>query len=257
MPAVSSTRRPVRVLIVLLVAIAVGVVWYLRRGPSGAASRAPVAEDRAAPPAATATEVGHSTETVASQDAAAQPSTARAKRDALREQILRQLAQRAAAPSGGGSSPAAAAGSSSDPSSGGLHNRLDERHQPVVDQLNRDFMPLANECIEQAQARMPQLAGMIALSMETVADEQLGAVVDVAEPAPSSQIVDPLLFECLRESAFSLTLPPPPVGGRMKAMITFRVDLPSGTPSGTPPGTPSDPPSGSGGSGNPGARSRP
>jgi hypothetical protein len=168
---------------------------------------------------------------VASQDAAAPRSTARAKRDALREQILRQLAQRPA-PSGGARSPAAAAGSSSEPASQGLRNRLDELHQPVVDQVNRDFMPLASECVDQAQARAPQLAGMIALSMETVADEQLGAVVDVTEPAPSNQISDPLLFECLRESAFSLTLPPPPIGGRMKVMITLRVDPPSGPGSG-------------------------
>ena len=233
MPAVASARRPVWILIALLVAIAVGVLWVLRRGPSGAsgaAARDPVAEARAAPPVA-ATGVGQSTESLAPTDAAAQRSTARAKRDALREQILRQLARRPAAPSGGAPSPAAA-GSSGDPASGGLRNRLDELHQPVVDQVNRDFMPLASECIEQAQARVPQLAGMIALSMETVADEQLGAVVDVADPAPSNQIGDPLLFECLRESAFSLTLPPPPTGGRMKVMITLRVDPPSGPGSG-------------------------
>lgn len=231
MPAVASARRPVWILIVLLVAIAVGVLWVLRRGPSGAAPRDPVAEARAAP-AAAATGVGQSTGSLAPKDAANPRSTARAKRDALREQILRQLAQRPAAPSGGGPSGAAAAGAASGPPPEGLHNRLDERHQPVVDQVNRDFMPLASECIEQAQARVPQLAGMIALSMETVADEQLGAVVDVADPAPSNQIGDSLLFECLRESAFSLTLPPPPTGGRMKVMITLRIDPPSGSSSG-------------------------
>lgn len=243
MAAVASSRRPAWILIGLLVAIAVGVVWYLRRGSSSAAAGAPAsaaAAERAAAPPPAATGVRHPIEAAASQDAAAAGprSDARAKRDALREQILRQLARRAAAP---GASPAPAAGSAGDPAAGGLRNRLDERHQPVVDQLNRDFMPLANECIEQAQQRAP-LAGMIALAMETVADEQLGAVVDVAEPAPSSQIADPLLFECLRESAFSLTLPPPPTGGRMTAMLTFRVDAPS---------------SGSGGSGGPGTGSRP
>src|SRR5262249_25543921 len=84
--SVSSTRRPVWVLIVLLVAIAVGVVWYPRRGPSGAASRDVAAETRATPPPAAATGVGHAIEAAASQDAATQRSTARAKRDALREQ---------------------------------------------------------------------------------------------------------------------------------------------------------------------------
>jgi hypothetical protein len=238
----------VRVLIVLLIAIAVGVVWYLRRGSSGAASgaaanasaSAPVQERAAAPPAA-ATGVGHSSEVLASQHAAAERSTARAKRDALREQILHQLAQRAVAPSGGTPAAGSSTDPPSDPASGGLRNRLDERHQLVVDQLNRDFMPLANDCVEQAQARTPQLAGMIALSMEAVADEQLGAVVDSAEPAPSNQVIDPLLFECLRESAFSLTLPPPPTGGRMKVMITLRPD----------------PPPGSGGSGSPSGGSHP
>jgi hypothetical protein len=242
MPAVASARRPVWVLIALLVAIAVGVWWYLQRGPSGAsgaASRASAAEPRAARAPAAATGVGQSTESLAAaaKEAAAQRSTARAKRDALREQILRQLAQRAVAPSGGARSPAAAAGSSGDPASGDLRNKIDDRHQAVVDQLNRDFMPLAKECVDQAQQRTP-VTGLIALAMETVADEQLGAVVDVAEPAPSNQVVDPLLFECLRESAFSLSLPPPPTGGRMKALITLRMD---------------DSPSGSGGPGSSGS----
>ncbi len=242
MPAVSSSRRPVWVWIVLLVAIAVGLVWYLRRGSSGTAASAPPAGERTAAPAAAATGVRHASEAPASQDAAVAPrSDARARRDALREQILRQLAQRPAA-AGGGSAPSAAraAGSSSD-SSGGLRNKMDDRHQAVVDQLNRDFMPLAKECVDQAQQRTP-ITGLVALSMETVADEQLGAVVDVAEPAPSNQVVDPLLFECLRESAFSLSLPPPPTGGRMKALITLKMD---------------DSPSGSGGAGASGSGGHP
>jgi hypothetical protein len=222
--AVSSARRPRWVLIVLLVAIAVGVVWYLRRAPSGAAAGSGATDPRAAAPAAAATAVGHAGEAPVSQDAAAAPrSDARARRDALREQILRQLAQRTAAGGSGAPSAAPAAGSSSEPAPGGLRNKLDDRHQSVVDQLNRDFMPLAKECVDQAQARAP-VTGLIALAMETVADEQLGAVVDVAAPAPTNQVVDPLLFECLRESAFSLSLPPPPAGGRMKALITLRMD---------------------------------
>jgi hypothetical protein len=223
--AVSSAQRPRWVLIVLLVAIAVGIVWYLRRAPSGAAAGSGANGPHAAAPAAAATAVGHAGEAPVSQDAAAAPrSDARARRDALREQILRQLAQR---PAGGSGAPPP--GAASDPPSGGLHNRLDDRHQPVVDGLNRDFMPLASECIEQAQQRAPRLTGMIALSLETVADEQLGAVVDVAEPGARNEVADPLLFECLRESAFSLSLPPPPTGGRMKTEITMPIDPPQGS----------------------------
>jgi hypothetical protein len=138
---------------------------------------------------------------------------------------LRQLAQRpAVAGEGDVAAAARGAGPASAPPTDGLHNKIDDRHQAVVDQLNRDFMPLAKECVEQAQQRTPQLTGMIALAMETVADEQLGAVVDVADPAPSNQVADPQLFECLRETAFSLSLPPPPTGGRTKALITLKVD---------------------------------
>jgi hypothetical protein len=178
--------------------------------------------------------MGHSTEALAPQDAAgAIPrSDARARRDALREQIARQLAQRPAPPGTGTApppspGPAAPAGSA-DPPPGGMRNRLGSR-QVLVDQLNRDFMPLADECIEQARARAPRLAGMLAIRMETLADDQLGAVVDVADPAPSNKVVDPLLFECLHESAFSLSLPPPPTGGREQFEITMPIEPGSGS----------------------------
>jgi hypothetical protein len=90
--------------------------------------------------------------------------------------------------------------------------------------LNQDFMPLASECIEQAQARTPQLKGMLAIGLETIADEELGAVVDLADPAPTNDVLDPLLLECIRESAFSLTLPPPLTSGREKLEITLPIE---------------------------------
>jgi hypothetical protein len=226
MPAVSSARR-LRWVVIVLLAIAVGVVWVLRRAPSGPVAGSRASDPPAAAPAA-ATAMGRTSEASVSQDAAvvATRSDARARRDALREQILRQLAQRPAAAGDGRSPPA---GRPSGPSPGGLVNRAGDTHQAVVDQMNRDFMPLARECVEQAQGRTPQLAGVFALDMETIADEQLGAVVDAADPAPTNEIADPQLIECIRESAFSMTLPPPPTGGRMKVMITLRIDADSGS----------------------------
>jgi hypothetical protein len=65
---------------------------------------------------------------------------------------------------------------------------------------------------------------MLAIGLETLADEQLGAVVDIADPAPGNKIADPLLLECIRESAFSLSLPPPPGSGREKFEITIPIE---------------------------------
>lgn len=227
MTSVAAARRSVCILVVLVI-VAV-IAWYLRRGSSAGMVEAPAVPGRAPPPA-TAIGAGHPTEAQAPRDAAAiQRSDARAKRDALREQIARQLAQRPAAASTGSASPPAAL--PSEPPSGQLRNRLGSRQQ-LVEQLNHDFMPLASECIEQAQARAPQLAGMLTISMETIADEQLGAVVDVADPSPRNNVADPLLLECIRESAFSLSLPPPPTGGREAFEITIPVDA-SGSGSGS------------------------
>ncbi len=142
----------------------------------------------------------------------------------MRERIARQLASRQTAPAAdGGSAQAAPPRSPTDPRPpGNLRDKIGGR-EALVARLNEDFMPLAAECIEQAQARTPQLAGMLAIGLETIADEELGAVVEVADPAPTSTVMDPLLLECIRESAFSLTLPPPLTSGREKFELTLPI----------------------------------
>jgi hypothetical protein len=89
--------------------------------------------------------------------------------------------------------------------------------------VKQDFVPLARECIEQARARAPQLAGTLALRLEAISDEQLGAVIEAVEPSGNNSVLDPLLLECARESAFSLTLPPTLVTGRKVFEIRMRV----------------------------------
>jgi hypothetical protein len=66
----------------------------------------------------------------------------------------------------------------------------------------------------------------VAINLETAADKELGAVVEVAEAAPTNEIADPALLECIRESALSLSLPPPPASGRDQVMLTLRVESP-------------------------------
>jgi hypothetical protein len=220
-------RRNVLVPLLVLVLLAVLIAWYLRRGSSSGGEDGPAG--RVGSGAGSSGSAGSSASTSSGSRAAAgsnakPPSSraeARAKRDALREQIARQLATREAQ-TGSGSASGAPPRSPTDPWPPG--NLLDRTggHQAVAERLNRDFMPLASECIEQAQERAPQLSGMLVLGFETIADEQLGAVVEVADPTPRNAVADPLLLECLRESALSLSLPPLPANGR----DTFELSIP-------------------------------
>jgi hypothetical protein len=216
-------RRDVLIPLVVLAAIAAGAAWYLRRGSKTPgemprAGDAPGSLEGAPPPARTGG-------AGALPDAAASKrrGEARTKRDALREQIARQLASRPATAAAGSGSAARPRAPTDPRPPGNLRDNLGGR-EALAARLNEDFMPLAAECIEEAQARMPQLAGMLAIGLETIADEELGAVVEVAEAAPASTVLDPLLLECIRESAFSLTLPPPLTSGREKFELTLPVE---------------------------------
>jgi hypothetical protein len=144
---------------------------------------------------------------------------ARAERDALRERIVHALEHQARPTSS--APPTPTSGLPNAP--GNLTNRIGDRRQPLVDYLNDDFMPLAGECIDQAEARDPRLKGMLAISIEIVADEQLGGVIDWAEPAPTNRVSDQELIECIRQSALSVILPAPLITGREQFEITLRI----------------------------------
>ena len=208
---------------VVLAAIAAGGAWYLRGGSSSAVPELPRAGDAAGSAAGSATATGGQRAEGAPPEAVAATARgeARARRDALRAQIARQLANRLRA--GSGSAPASPRAPADPRPPGNLRNNLGGR-EALVERLNQDFMPLASECIEQAHARTPRLEGMLAIGLETIADEELGAVVEVADPAPTNDVLDPSLLECLRESAFSLTLPPPLTSGREKLEITLPIE---------------------------------
>ena len=93
----------------------------------------------------------------------------------------------------------------------------------MLKQLNGDLMPLIDECLEQARERDPALAGLLAIGIETVADEELGGVVEEAYAHEQNTIDAPDLLECVRESALSMITPPPPSSGRDKLMLTIPV----------------------------------
>jgi hypothetical protein len=148
---------------------------------------------------------------------------ARARRDALRASIARAGAN---GPSSLRAPDARDSGQRADPADrpGTLVDRVGGR-EALVAHLNQEFMPLARECIEQALAREPQLKGMLALSVETVAHVELGGVIDVAEVGEGNQVHERELHECIRETALTVSLPAPLVTGREKFMLTLKVGM--------------------------------
>lgn len=208
-------RRALPMLVIVVLVIGIIAVMMRRERPP-----APRPEQTDEPPAA-ATATGSSATASGGTRPDSPREQARARRDALREQILRALAN-------------AQAGTNAPPPSheiapppvyppGNLHDRIGGR-DALAASLNKDFMPLAHECIDRAQKRVPGMRGMLALGIETVADRELGAVVEAADAAPNNEIGDPDLLECIRESALSLRLPPPPANGREKFMITLPIE---------------------------------
>lgn len=205
-------RRNTLIVGVLLIGLLCAAVLFLRKPPQpDGASLRPRAAPMPDPPRIRSTDPARRQEL-------------REQRDALRRRILQALA---ASPTPViPDTPSAAAPTAAAPvprPPGNLVDRIGGR-EALARQLNHDFMPLADECIERAQETSPQLAGMLILGIETVADQELGAVVEQAEPSPRSSVSDPGLLECIRETALSLRLPPPPASGREKFELSLRIE---------------------------------
>lgn len=107
--------------------------------------------------------------------------------------------------------------------SGGLTDRVGGR-DALVAALNDDFMPLADECIDAARERDPSLEGMLAISLDVIADEEHGAIVESVEFPGANEVHDALLHECIRETSLSTILPPPPEGGREGFLLTLPIE---------------------------------
>ncbi len=159
---------------------------------------------------------------VARDDARAPVRHERARREALREQILaREQARRSSASA---TAPGPASGDREAPTAEApaLLDRIGGRDD-LVQLLQRDLMPLADECIAMATERDPALRGMLALEFEVLADAELGAVIEAVTPAVDSTVTQPELLECMRESSLSLSFPPPPSGGRDAFVLSMRL----------------------------------
>jgi hypothetical protein len=106
----------------------------------------------------------------------------------------------------------------------GLVNHV-EGHEEMVAALNSDFLPLVDECIAEAIAGNPALAGMLTIEFEMVVDEDLGAVIDTVDfpAAAADQVVHADLQECARESLLSTLLPPGKASGREGLVVILKI----------------------------------
>jgi hypothetical protein len=106
---------------------------------------------------------------------------------------------------------------------GSMVDRIGGRPE-LLERFNADFMPLADECIEQALERVPELRGMVAMNVKLLAERDVGAIVEATEPAEINEITEPELLECLQETLMSMAMPGHAVDGLDGIMISMPVE---------------------------------
>lgn len=125
-------------------------------------------------------------------------------------------------PSPDGSTGGAPRPSDPEPGPDNLVDRTGTREY-LTEVMNDDLMPLADECIMLARETEPELAGMLVLDFEILADEDIGGVVESVAPGQGNEVPNAELIECMRESILATTLPRPEQGGRDAISISLRL----------------------------------
>lgn len=146
----------------------------------------------------------------------------RARADGIRQQLadLRTPSGEA----GGSESPESGEGEGEQ---GGEPRKLEARADfgpELLEAVHADFLPLMDECVEMAHERDASLSGMLALQLNAIGDPMLGAVIERVEFGEQNDIVDAQLQECVRESAWSMILPPPEERGGHAFELTIPVE---------------------------------
>jgi hypothetical protein len=110
---------------------------------------------------------------------------------------------------------------------GTMVDRTGELSPEAMRVLNHEFIPMVSECYDQARERNPQLRGMLAINLHLASADDVGSVVEAAEPEPTrNQVHDDELIECVRQSAFSIQLPMPENTGRTSLQLTIPLGEP-------------------------------
>ena len=90
--------------------------------------------------------------------------------------------------------------------------------------INRELMPMVADCVDHAQERNPHLHGMLALSVKLASAEGVGSVFETVEPGATNEVDDPEMIDCIRQSAFTISLPMPKANSLHEGMLTIPID---------------------------------
>jgi hypothetical protein len=148
--------------------------------------------------------------------------------EAMRERRRRVLESSAEA-KGPVSGSAASARAAAEPQ--GMKDRTG-KFGPEVKALNRQLLPLVDQCFDQAKERGVRGRGMLALGVKLTAADGIGGIIESVEPAPNNAIHDPELIDCVRQSAFTVDLPAPTSSGsrELEMTIPFEGAVDAGAP---------------------------
>ncbi len=220
-------RRTLMSLVVLAVVLVSLTFWRKQTGqqepisspvpapPPGSPEQQMVALQSAAPPAAPRT-----------RERPHVPLPVTRERQEFRQRVaeaVRTREQLRAAQGAGAAAPAAAA---PEPREGTMKDKTGRMGEEVKI-FNRQFLPLVDECYEQAHERDPELRGMLAVDVAFASAEGVGGIIETLEPAPGNQVDDAELIDCVRQSAFTVELPMPTQDGREGAMLTIPLGIDS------------------------------
>lgn len=98
------------------------------------------------------------------------------------------------------------------------HGRLDPQY---IRDAVRAVTPLLAECYELARAEDPTLEGRLIVEFTIGGDPEVGGVVEQSAVAEDSALRHPIMDECVRETMYTIELPPPEEGGRVDVRYPF------------------------------------
>jgi hypothetical protein len=91
--------------------------------------------------------------------------------------------------------------------------------------INRELMPLIDECYDRAHERDPQLRGMLALGVVFASEQDAGAIIESVEPTARNEVPDEELIDCIRQSAFTIEFPNPVESSRREGELTIPLGI--------------------------------